>query len=39
MNKEKATLLLDQHSKGKYFMKTDSGVKIGIFFLVRGTLY
>lgn len=35
---KKATLILDQHSRGKYFMKTGSRVKIGIFFLVRGTL-
>lgn len=33
-----ATLILDQHSWNKYFMKTGSRVKIGIFFLVRGTL-
>lgn len=35
---KEATLILVQHSWKKYFMKTGSRVKIGIFFLVRGTL-
>lgn len=35
---KQATLILDQHFWGKHFMKTGSRVKIGISFLVRGTL-